>query len=392
MSTYQIPARAFTLADEARAESAANNGRGTGEPDVSELLEGWTPVDLSPVLDGTWTPRRPVLLAPVGDDGLFYRGSINSLYGDSGSGKSLLAAMAVREEVEAGGRVLWIDLEASADETAHRMLTVGLDAELIRSRFHYVSPQNSIGSAVAGYVVMLIRQLGVTMVVIDSSGEAMAVQGINEDRDAEVGPWMRGFVRAITDGEVLTLLIDHATKAADSSLYPSGSKRKRAAWTGAGYLVEARPAFTKESTGWLTLTVAKDRHGTRRQGTKAVRICVEPVDGGLVMSSYPPDEESTGKARTTVSDLGHQIVDVMREMHNEAAEAGLPTRVSMREVIGRVKDAGVRGSSEDKRAAIDWAVRSGLLIETPGPRNARLIEWNPGPQPEVDQLVLGDTP
>jgi hypothetical protein len=346
------------------------------DPDIGDMLDGWTPADLTAALNGTQVDPVPILLAPENGRGLFYRGSINCLYGDSGSGKSWLAMRAVREELEAGGRALWVDLEATTSETVARLRGVGVASDVILDRFHYVRPENAVSRRVIPYVLWLVAELGVTMIVVDSVGEAFAVEGVNEDRDNEVGPWLRSTVRPLAVAGVVVVLIDHSTKSKENALYPSGSKRKRAAWTGAGYLVEARPAFSRESAGWLVLTTAKDRHGTYRRGDEVVRVNVEPYpDGGLGFAVHPPRAKAGETAGDKLPDLARRIVTVVRDASAEATMKGASSAMTQREVLAAVIDAGIKGGSDLKRAALDWSVRFGHLTETRGPRGARLYEW-----------------
>ena len=75
-----------------------------------------------------------------------------------------------------------------------------------------------------------------TLAVVDSLGEAFGLEGIDENHDVEVAPWLRRVARRLADAGLSVLLLDHSTKSADNPRRPSGSKRKRAAITGASYL------------------------------------------------------------------------------------------------------------------------------------------------------------
>jgi hypothetical protein len=340
-----------------------------------EHHDGWEPADIGSWLDGHRQPEMiPELLGhhtPDGEPpglGLFYRSAINEVHGDSGSGKSWLSARAAQEEMAGGGVVLWVDLEATLDQTASRLLALGASADTLRHRLIYINPQNTIIGAVQ-VLHDLIARHEITMVVFDSLGEAFAIDGINEDRDDEVAPWTRAVLRPITDAGCLVLVVDHSTKAKDNPLYPSGSKRKRASWTGAGYLVEASPPFSKDTPGWLRLTVAKDRHGARPRGSVAANIRVEPAAGKeLWMTIYAPKPKDDHDAEGDTFDA-EVVAAIGAYLDRDPA-----TSVSMNEVTNRALKA-IKGGSERKRAAIAWAIRSGHLKETEGPRNARLVSW-----------------
>src|SRR5690606_34602190 len=136
-------------------------------------------------------------------------------------------------------------------------------------RFHYLSPGVEADEHAVGMVVDLVESVGASLVVIDSVGEAFGLEGLNENNDNEVAPWLRRVARRLADTGAAVGLVDHSTKSSENPLFPSGSKRKRAAITGAQYLVEATRPLTKEHGGQLRLTCGKDRHGNYRRGEAA---------------------------------------------------------------------------------------------------------------------------
>lgn len=366
------------LADKVRAELSANGGPPSEENYAeAERLEGWEPVDIGEYLDGERTPDpTPELLAPrnlsghVVAHGLFYRGCINSVHGDSGAGKSMLSGKAAQEEMACGGVVLWVDLEATLAETVARLLALGASADTLRQRFVYVAPTNTVAGAVAT-LVDLVNEHEATLVVLDSLGEAFALDGVNEDSDAEVGPWMRRVLRPVAAAGPAVCLVDHSTKAKDNPLFPSGSKRKRAAWTGAGYLVTAPKPFAIGRSGLLKVTVAKDRHGTRARGEEAIRVDVEPQSSGeLWMTPLQPPERDTATEDTPGGAFDAQVVAAVGDYLERDPER----RASRNELEERAL-AGIRAGKDRKRASLDWAVREGHLSESTGPRNARLHGW-----------------
>ena len=102
----------------------------------------------------------------------------------------------------------------------------------------------------------------------------MAVGGINEDKDNEVGPWFRQTLRLIHDLDPsLTIWpIDHTTRSRDNPLFPSGSKRKRSAPTGRAFLLNVRSPFAIGQSGTSNSIVAKDRGGIFKRGAIAAEI------------------------------------------------------------------------------------------------------------------------
>ena len=334
--------------------------------DRNELFDGYAPADMTEVLaairsGGSGTPA-PILLEPVDDDGpgLFYPAAINSLHGDSGCGKTWVALKAAQEAMANDGTVLYVDLESTAHQAVERLQMLGCHDDMIRDRFIHISPQNTIQQA-SSFITELVEELGVTMAVFDSLGEAFGIDGVNEDRDNEVTPWMRDVLRPLAGRGVLVLTVDHATKSKESPLFASGSKRKRAAVTGAAYLVEAKPSFSKDSEGRVELRVAKDRHGARPKSSLAALIRVEPSGGGrLTISVFKPKERSKVDEG---EGLRRRVLDAVR---GHLGTEGRP--VSQRELMEALR--GVVGGVDRKRAALDALAGSGLLVCEDGPRRA----------------------
>jgi hypothetical protein len=215
-------------ADAGDAEGHQDDRAGEATAEFEELIESWRPMDLRPVLAGSYEPPVPVVCSVDGTGhGLFYRGAVNGVHGDSGIGKSWLAAMATGEELRVGHDVLVLDYEGTAEEMVGRLLAIGTPAEAIVEHLMYMNPTTPAGVTIVDMTVARMKERAVGLVVIDSLGEAFGVDGVNEDRDNEVGPWLRRVARRLAQAGPAVLIVDHATKAADNPLHPSGSKRKR---------------------------------------------------------------------------------------------------------------------------------------------------------------------
>lgn len=231
--------------------------------------ESFQPVDLAGAVSGSVQQPTPTMLIRQGDgieSGLVYPGVVNGFHGDSGTGKSWLALLLLAERITNGENVMLIDLEDTPSSIVARLKLLGVsDTELI-GQLTYIQPTEAFGSLGVGYLLDLIDERSITVVVIDSLGEAFGTEGIDEDRDKDVGPWLRSVARPLAKAGPTVVLIDHSTKSKERQLHASGSKRKRAAIGGASYLVEAVNGFAKGKSGRLRVICAKDRHGTYRRG------------------------------------------------------------------------------------------------------------------------------
>lgn len=231
-------------------------------------VQGWEPIDLKETLAGLADGSLARPLPTVGDFGqgcLFYAGRVNGVHGDSTAGKSWTALITTAQELNADNAVVYVDLEDDALGVLARLVQdLGVAPEAVAERFVYLRPgQPFTPSTTPGFVALLAR-VRPTLVVLDSTGEALAVSGVNPNADDEVARWFTLFPKVAAESGAAVLLIDHATKAAStngSDLWPIGSQRKRAAITGAAYLQKVVDPFSRQQEGHAVLKCAKDRHG-----------------------------------------------------------------------------------------------------------------------------------
>jgi hypothetical protein len=323
----------------------------------------WARVDLGPALVGKVDRVTPTILRFEQMAGaLFYAGRVNGVHGDSGDGKTWAAAIATAQELEAGNRVLWVDLEDDESVICERLRDVlNVPVDTVLEGLHYYRPVEPFDADAIDQLVSEVLTHEITLAVIDSLGEAFGLEGLNEDKDVEVGPWLRRVARPLADAGAAVLLIDHSTKAKDNQLFPSGSKRKRAAITGSSFFLDAITPLTRESGGRLRLTCAKDRHGTYRRGeVVAVFDFFRYPDGGMSVKVWPPEQQVE---RTP----GQKLRKVAEAAVLAAKTAG--RELSLRELTELMD---IRAAATVKRAGIDSAVIDGAILRTPGARGAHL--------------------
>lgn len=336
-----------------------------GHADVGEVLHSSLyPVDLGPVLAGTSAQPMPSQL--VRDDGasLLYSGSVNGFHADSGIGKGWIVCHLMQQNALHGVRTMLLDFEDTAHSITARLRLLGMSDHDITTWVVYVRPEVAVGGLAVAHLVNTIRGENAGAVVLDSLGEAFGLAGVNEDRDNEVGPWLRMATRPLADTGASVTMIDHSTKAGTNDLHPSGSKRKRAAITGASYLVEAVKPFVKGEGGRLRVTCAKDRHGNYRRGGVVADLVMDSTDLGVRLKLYAPT------ITTAEGDATVPIILAARKAVAAAKDAGRP--LSRNELEARMA---VKGRAQMKRAGIDHAVAEGALGEQRGARNSRLFTW-----------------
>jgi len=339
------------------------------EPDETDEADGasWVPADVDAALNGELLRPKPLLLNR-GDTGAFYAGQVNYLHGPDGIGKSFVALFTCMEVMASGLHVLWLDFEDTLETVLARLLDFGTPPPTIRRCFHYVRPDEPSSRAVIDGLVALVQAHGVVLAVIDSVGEAFAVDGIDENHDNEVAPWFRLIAKRLADAGAAVIPVDHGTKSQEATFFPSGSKRKRAMVSGCAVYVEPVRMLTRDDGGLLRLVCAKDRHGTYRRGEVIgeLEVYVRPVMGSRVLGwrLRPPPTEPESPAITGLEVAVRAVVRAARKLR----DSGLDEQPSLRSLTAAVDLVAAAGT---KRAAVDLAVKQGLLKEISGTNRSR---------------------
>ena len=293
----------LTIADDADLADPDSDDAHDGELETQEE-DDWQPIDLAfiarQIIDGTYKPTMPTIMEVEGALPLFYRERVNLLFGESGGGKTWIALAALAETVRKGERALMIDYEDNPNGIAERLVALGVTLEQMQL-IDYINPTRSMSS---GWDAMADTPRIYALVVLDSTGEAMAAGGVNSNDDGEVAQWfaiVKRFLRLPGKPAVITL--DHVPKNQEGQLlFSIGSQRKRAAITGASYRVDTLKEPAKGKDGKLKLTVAKDRPGNRPKSSVACHIDLISVDGKLEIKAMleGPSVSADGTFRPTV--------------------------------------------------------------------------------------------
>ncbi|MFM2078879.1 MAG: hypothetical protein RJA49_2769 [Actinomycetota bacterium] len=322
--------------------------------------DDWAPIDVLVVARrmeaGEWKPALPTVLAVAGSSPLFYPARLNSLFGESGGGKTWIVMLAIIEQLKLGVRVLLIDYEDNVAGTVERLLLLGATLDDL-ALLTYVSPVTGL---VRGVESAVASGTEYSLIVLDSTGEAMAAGGIDGNSDSEAAQWfalLKTLMRATGDPAIVVL--DHIPKAADvPSAYAIGSQRKRAAITGASYRVDTVKPFAKGRSGRLKLVVAKDRMGTRPSTSTAAVVDVDAEDGltfSLHLSEAQEAEARGERFRPTVL------------MERLSRWLEINTRQPKSAVLSAVS-----GKAKHLRDGLDLLVEEGFVEIVAGERNALL--------------------
>lgn len=326
----------------------------------------WDAIDLTGIIDavanGLDGDDAPTVLRRTDGSGLFYPGEVNGVHGASGSGKTWFALHGCAQEVRAGRHVVYVDHEGNPRGMVRRLLSLGLTADEISRGFHYVQPETAFHEG-GEVLITLVRDWQPTLVVIDSTGEGLALHGANPNADEEVARWFQQVPRRLAALGPAIGLIDHGAKASGAELWPIGSQRKRAAISGAQYYVEAMTEFSREKAGALRAICAKDRGGYYTVGQTIAILHVTPEDDGRLRVSLtapnPEDRRPPPEARAESAQraLMARIVELLAEG---------------RELSGNAIETAVGGNRAAARAALSRLAEEGTVTRFPGPKRAIL--------------------
>lgn len=338
--------------------------------DEPTFKRSWQPVDLTEVLEGRWKPAEPAVGRRADGVGLFYPGKLHTVSSESEGGKTWLMLCAVLEELQAGRHVVYLDFEDDEGGIVGRLLTLGGDALDIAARFHYVRPEDALGTGIhLDDLGSLLGDVRPSLAVIDGVTEAMTMHALSPNDNTDVAKFGRMLPKRLAASGAAAVCLDHVTKSSETrGRYSIGAVHKLNGLDGAAYVLENRTSFGVGLTGKSTIKIAKDRPGQLRRHAL-------PSSGGLhwmgdlVLTSHPE---------------GFAEVEVAAPLEREATEFR-PTHLMSRicEVLteyGPLSSTKIEALVKGKSTAIRTA-RVLLQVEgyiSDGTPHALLKPWDGG--------------
>jgi len=250
--------------DEDYLAAIADPGPALGEP---VFRRSWRPVDLADVLQGAWQPPEPSVGRRADGVGLFYPGKVHTVSSESEGGKTWLMLSAVLDEIGSGHHVVYVDFEDDEGGIAGRLLTLGADRGHLAERFHYLRPDDALGSGIhLDDLNELMADVRPTLGVVDGVTEAMTLHGLSPNDNSDVAKFGRMLPRRLAAAGAASVSLDHVTKSSETrGRYSLGAVHKLNGLDGAAYVLENRTSFGVGLTGRSTVRIAKDRPGQLRK-------------------------------------------------------------------------------------------------------------------------------
>ena len=326
-------------------------------------VSSWLPIDLWPVLRGEYVAPAPTVFERTDGVAFFYPYSINSLIGESGCGKTWMAAIAVTQQLDRGHHVIFIDYEGSFVSIVERLQALGASVEQIGERFSYIQPDVKFGELeqVLLFEECLNDRGKPSLVIIDGVTEAMAQASLNPNEGVDVATYFANAPRWFARHGAAVCLIDHVTKSSDTrGRYAIGSERKISGIDGAAYMVDLLAPFGRGKTGRVKLSVSKDRGGHVDEHANTTRVVAEVVlrsspDGSITTTVEAP------KTSSAVNSAPTYIMENISKMIE--SQPGIGSN-QLRSVI--------KSSRENLATAIELLSSGGFIEIKPGPNRTHL--------------------
>jgi len=315
------------------------------------------------IIESSWIPKQiqeleleqepaPSLLRREDGNHLLYAGKINAIFGESESGKTWIALEAVRQEIEKGNIVFYIDFEDSAKGILNRLKTLRVPSDRFKL-FRYANPDEPLGEGIGEIMRTEIMAYQPSLIVVDGVNAAMNLLGLDLEKNKDATTFSQKILKPLRVGGAAILTIDHVTKSKDNrGNYAIGAQSKRADIDGAAFAVSVSLPFGRGIDGALDITCTKDRPGFVRA------ICPDAKTVGVA------NVRSVGENQLSVSISGGTVKISTKEQKMEAV-SGLLNRVGYElgrnELVEHLRSERISIGNDEIKGILDALVSSGFI-------------------------------
>ena len=285
------------------AQISGLDGAEEDEEDDEQDRDPADPFDVGAIMAGGEIEREyPTMLQRSDGRHLIYPGRLHSIYGEPGHGKTWVSLYLVRERIEAGDTVVYLDYDEDdgGKSMAMRLMALGAKPDMVSKYLRYLNPQG-LGKSGSNWSRLRtqIREWKPSLVIVDTMAPALVELGLNEKDNAEVGAWYahaRWLLRGIKPQPAL-VIIDHVTKSGEGRGRWARGAGDKLGRLHAAYAVESSVPFSRKNPGHIRLIIAKDRGGeVGREGEAAASVKFTPHNDGqrLDISVDVPESADIG--------------------------------------------------------------------------------------------------
>ena len=231
-----------------------------GQADEPATADSWLPIDWDVVMDENREPKMPTMLMRNDGVALLYPNSYNGIFGESESGKSMVAAYLISERIKRFNETcLILDYERDANEWRDRLKLFRCTDEQIRRNLIYIHPDTTPTESFWQF----LKTKQIQLCVIDSFSGAMATFGGDSNSNDACWQFTHALpYKVIKHTGACVLIIDHQNKNADTrGRFATGSQAKIATITGAYYEASMTEPMGIGLRGSVRLKVSKDAAG-----------------------------------------------------------------------------------------------------------------------------------
>lgn len=320
----------------------------------------WWPRPLDQVIAGNDPEPEPTHLARSDGACLFYAGKVNAILGESESGKTWLALLAVVQSLTQGQHVVYLDFEDTASGIVARLRSLGsTDDDL--TRLYYIGPDETLHAAASDDLRETLDTIRPDLTVLDGWNAAMTLLGLDLEKNKDATRFAQLLLKPLSMTGSTVVAIDHLPKNKENRGKGGiGAQAKRAMMTGCAVLVDVITPFGRGMTGKLSVKVDKDRPGHVRavsEGAKNVGVAVLESDSatGRVTVTLEAPTGTRGAERGPF-----RPTHIMGEVSGFLATCP-PAGVSQRDI-----EKGVPRNAANVRTAIQRLVEEGYISRQPG--------------------------
>lgn len=300
-----------------RATNEPSQDEEENEEDDEPDRDPTDPFDIADLMEGVILEREsPTMLERTDGKFLIYPGRFHSIYGEPGHGKTWVALHLVREQLQLGHTVAYLDYDEddAGKSIALRLRSLGIAPPLVRHGLRYLNPQG-MGRNQEQWAKLKqqLKQWKPTLVVVDTMAPALVELGLNEKDNSEVGAWYahaRWLLRGLRPQAAL-VIIDHVVKSGEGRGRWARGAGDKLGRLHAAYGVESSAPFDRQTPGFIKLTVAKDRAGEiGREGETASIVKFYPSMAGEKLDIVIDTPDSVDYSMLThVNENRHKVID-----------------------------------------------------------------------------------
>lgn len=332
-------------------------------PDGVRPRTSWWPEQIVELADRTAHEPHPTHLIRGDGEALLYSGKVNTLIGESESGKSWIALHAVQQGLTQGQRCLFLDFEDSPATVRDRLRLLGsLDDDL--ARLDYAHPDQALDILAAADLQEALTH-DYDVIVVDGVNYAMTLLGLDLNSNTDANIFNGKILGPLAATGACVIAVDHVPKNAEQRGKGAiGAQAKRAMVGGCSLRVEVVEPFGRGQDGTLKLWVDKDRTGHVRgisgSGKYAGKATVTSTDDAVRIDIQQAGEQTSDDHAVFVP------TGVMESLSKVLEAASEPLGVNdARDLVGCKK--------ETLGKAKTGLLAGGYIKVESGPRGAQMM-------------------